>query len=81
MMKSGVDFSVTTPMRCTSEGSRGSACGCSRRMKSISPSRSAQRRLQFCPDEAELVRLCLAPDDGRLPTAEAVADRLAALRP
>jgi len=33
------------------------------------------------PDEAELVRLCLAPDDGRLPTAEAVADRLAALRP
>ncbi len=32
-------------------------------------------------DEAELVRLCLAPDDGRLPTAEAVADRLAALRP
>ena len=32
------------------------------------------------PDEAELVRLCLAPDDGRLPTAEAVADRLAALR-
>jgi eukaryotic-like serine/threonine-protein kinase len=33
------------------------------------------------PDEAELVRLCLAPDDSRLPTAEAVADRLAALRP
>ena len=33
------------------------------------------------PDEAELVRLCLAPDDGRLPTAEAVAERLAALRP
>jgi eukaryotic-like serine/threonine-protein kinase len=33
------------------------------------------------PDEAELVRLCLAPDDGRLPTAAAVADRLAALRP
>jgi eukaryotic-like serine/threonine-protein kinase len=33
------------------------------------------------PDEAELVRLCLAPDDGRLRTAEAVADRLAALRP
>jgi serine/threonine protein kinase len=33
------------------------------------------------PDEAELVQLCLAPDDGRLPTAEAVADRLAALRP
>jgi eukaryotic-like serine/threonine-protein kinase len=33
------------------------------------------------PDEAELVRLCLAPDDDRLPTAEAVADRLAALRP
>jgi serine/threonine protein kinase len=33
------------------------------------------------PDEAELVRLCLAPDDARLPTAEAVADRLAALRP
>jgi serine/threonine protein kinase len=33
------------------------------------------------PDEAELVRLCLAPDDGRLPTAEAVADCLAALRP
>jgi serine/threonine protein kinase len=32
------------------------------------------------PDEAELVRLCLAPDDGRLPTAEAVADRLGALR-
>ena len=32
-------------------------------------------------DEAELVRRCLAPDDGRLPTAEAVADRLAALRP
>lgn len=32
------------------------------------------------PDEAELVRLCLAPDDDRLPTAEAVADRLAALR-
>ena len=26
MMKSGVDFSVTTPMRCTSDGSRGSAC-------------------------------------------------------
>lgn len=33
------------------------------------------------PDEAELVRLCLAPDDSRLPTAEAVADRLATLRP
>ena len=33
------------------------------------------------PDEAELVRLCLASDDGRLPTADAVADRLAALRP
>lgn len=33
------------------------------------------------PDEAELVRLCLAPDDTRLPTADAVADRLAALRP
>jgi len=33
------------------------------------------------PDEAELVRLCLAPGDARLPTAEAVADRLAALRP
>jgi eukaryotic-like serine/threonine-protein kinase len=33
------------------------------------------------PDAAELVRLCLAPDDRRLPTAEAVADRLAALRP
>jgi serine/threonine protein kinase len=33
------------------------------------------------PDEAELVQLCLAPDDGRLLTAEAVADRLAALRP
>ena len=33
------------------------------------------------PGEAELVRPCLAPDDGRLPTAEAVADRLAALRP
>jgi serine/threonine protein kinase len=33
------------------------------------------------PDEAELVRLCLAPDDARLPTADAVADRLAALRP
>jgi eukaryotic-like serine/threonine-protein kinase len=33
------------------------------------------------PDEAELVRLCLAPNDDRLPTAEAVADRLAALRP
>jgi len=33
------------------------------------------------PAEAELVRLCLAPDDRRLPTAEAVADRLAALRP
>jgi eukaryotic-like serine/threonine-protein kinase len=33
------------------------------------------------PDEAELVRLCLAPDEGRLPSAEAVADRLAALRP
>jgi len=32
------------------------------------------------PDEAELVRQCLAPDDRRLPTAEAVADRLAALR-
>jgi hypothetical protein len=32
------------------------------------------------PDEVELVRLCLAPDDARLPTAEAVADRLAALR-
>lgn len=32
------------------------------------------------PDEAELVRLCLAPDDARLPTAAAVADRLAALR-
>jgi serine/threonine protein kinase len=29
--------------------------------------------------EAEVVRLCLAPDNGRLPTAEAVADRLAAL--
>jgi serine/threonine protein kinase len=29
--------------------------------------------------EAEVVRLCLAPDDRRLPTAEAVADRLAAL--
>jgi hypothetical protein len=27
------------------------------------------------------VRLCLAPDDARLPTADAVADRLAALRP
>jgi serine/threonine protein kinase len=33
------------------------------------------------PDEAELVRQCLAPDNGRLPTADAVADRLAALRP
>jgi serine/threonine protein kinase len=33
------------------------------------------------PDEAELVRFCLAPDDARLPTADAVADRLAALRP
>ena len=33
------------------------------------------------PDEADLVRLCLAPDDARLPTADAVADRLAALRP
>jgi serine/threonine protein kinase len=32
------------------------------------------------PDEAELVRQCLAPDAKRLPTAEAVADRLAALR-
>ena len=32
------------------------------------------------PDESELVRRCLAPDDRRLPTAEAVADRLAALR-
>jgi eukaryotic-like serine/threonine-protein kinase len=31
------------------------------------------------PAEAEVVRLCLAPDNGRLPTAEAVADRLAAL--
>ncbi len=30
-------------------------------------------------EEAEVVRLCLAPDDERLPTAEAVADRLAAL--
>ncbi len=32
-------------------------------------------------DEAELVRQCLAADDRRLPTAAAVADRLAALRP
>ena len=43
------------------------------------PSRRSTRRCDR--DEAELVRLCLAPDDGRLPTAEAVADRLAALRP
>ena len=26
MMKSGDDFSVITPMRCTSAGSRGNAC-------------------------------------------------------
>ncbi len=32
-------------------------------------------------DEADLVRQCLAADDRRLPTAAAVADRLAALRP
>ena len=32
------------------------------------------------PDEAELVRQCLAPDDHRLSTAEAVADRLAPRR-
>ncbi len=31
------------------------------------------------PEEAELVRLCLAPDDRRLPSAEAVAERLTAL--
>ena len=33
------------------------------------------------PDEAELVHQCLAPDQHRLPSAEAVAERLAALRP
>jgi serine/threonine protein kinase len=33
------------------------------------------------PDEAELVHQCLAADQHRLPTAEAVAERLAALRP
>jgi eukaryotic-like serine/threonine-protein kinase len=35
----------------------------------------------LAPDEAELVRGCLADDDRRLPTAEAVADGLARLAP
>lgn len=33
------------------------------------------------PDEAELVGLCLAPGDDRLPSAEAVAERIARLAP
>jgi serine/threonine protein kinase len=36
---------------------------------------------ELAPAEAALVRDCLAPGDDRLPTAEAVADRLAQLKP